>query len=137
DGQELCIETVGHQTCKRRLAHPRRPPEDHGMRPARLKRNPQWLAGPQQVSLAHDLGQRPGPHALGKRSTGKGIGGVGKQIFRACHEGRYILTTSTPAGGVKENSSALTDGFDTILFRSIRVVCPKESSSSSRAGMPP
>src|SRR3546814_14738672 len=43
-GQELCIEAIGHQARQGRLAHARRPPEDHGMRPSGLKGNPQRLA---------------------------------------------------------------------------------------------
>src|SRR5690606_41888373 len=64
NSNELCIEAIGHQACKRGLAHTRRPPENHGVRPSRLKGNAQRLARAKQVSLAYDFIQRSGTHAL-------------------------------------------------------------------------
>src|SRR5690606_20442398 len=47
---------------------------------------------------------------------------------------RHILTTSTPAGGVKPNSAAGTAGLAWILESSTRVVWPTASSSSAPGG---
>src|SRR3546814_14297744 len=65
-GQELGIETISHQSGKRGLAHTRRPPEHHRMRPPGIKRYFQGIAGHQQMSPPHHLSPYSGPHAPGQ-----------------------------------------------------------------------
>ena len=72
-GDELGVEGVGHQPRQRGLAHPRRPPEDHRMRLARLEGQTQRLAGTEQVGLPDHLIQRPGPQQFRQRRMGRGL----------------------------------------------------------------
>src|SRR3546814_14884967 len=68
-GQELCIEAIGRQARQGRLAHARRPPADHEMRPSELKGNPQRLARAQPMGLPDHLAQRSCAHTFGTRPT--------------------------------------------------------------------
>ncbi len=66
DAQELCVEGIGHEPRNGGLAGAWRPPEDAGMRLARLEGNAQRHARAEQVLLADHLAQRLGTQALGK-----------------------------------------------------------------------
>ncbi|OIQ69737.1 hypothetical protein GALL_486610 [mine drainage metagenome] len=71
-GQKIGIESVGHQSCQRGLAHSRRSPEQHGMQPPGFERHPQRLAGSEQMLLADDLVEGVRPQALGQRHVQRG-----------------------------------------------------------------
>ena len=58
------------QPRQRRLPRARRPVEDHRVRPALLDRGAQRRAAAEEVLLAHELAQRPRPHAGGERLRG-------------------------------------------------------------------
>jgi hypothetical protein len=66
DGDELRVERIGHQPRDGGLARARRPPQDAAVRPAGFERDAQRHARPQQVLLAHHLGQRARAQALGQ-----------------------------------------------------------------------
>lgn len=66
-GNELAIEGLRRQARQRGLAHTRRPPKNHRVRPARLKRQTQWPAFSQQVRLPDHIGQLMGTKRLGQR----------------------------------------------------------------------
>ncbi len=68
---ELGIEGLGHEARQGGLAHPGRPPQDHGVGLAGLKGEMQGLAGTEQVALADDLLGAPGPQPLGQRRAGR------------------------------------------------------------------
>ena len=72
DADELRIEGIGHQPRDGGLAGAGRPPQDAGMRLARLEGDAQRHARPQQVLLADDLAQGLGPQAFGERLMGGG-----------------------------------------------------------------
>ena len=55
DGDELGVAGTSEQARERGLAHTRRPPQDHGVQLARLDREAQRLARPQQVLLPNHI----------------------------------------------------------------------------------
>jgi hypothetical protein len=69
DGQELRIESVGHQPRNRRLAHTRRSPEQATVRLPRLKGHAQCHAFTQDVLLANHLGQGARSKPFGQRGV--------------------------------------------------------------------
>ena len=76
-GDELGVERVGHQARQRRLADPRRTPQDHRVQSPGFERHAQRLAGAEQVALADDLVERLRAQPFGERSGG----GVGEAEF--------------------------------------------------------
>jgi hypothetical protein len=66
-GDELGVETLGHEPRQRRLADPRRTPEDHRMESSGLERRAQRLARSEKVLLADHLVERLRSEALGER----------------------------------------------------------------------
>src|SRR5690606_37784334 len=136
NGDELRIETFDHEARERGLAHARRAPEDHGMRPAGFKGHSKGFARAQQMRLTHDFVQCTRPHALSQRYVLAVDPVVTKQVLVCGHGAYCIRTTSTSGGTSSENASAARAGFAVISSRVMRVVCPKASRSSSRRGWP-
>ena len=69
-GDEFGVEALGHQARQRGLADARRPPQDHRMRLARLERQAQRLARPEQMRLADHVVQRMRAHGFGQWRRG-------------------------------------------------------------------
>jgi hypothetical protein len=69
-GDKRGIESVRGKAGQRGLADARRPPQDHRMRFACLKREPQWLAFAQQMALADHFVQGLGAQRLSQRLAG-------------------------------------------------------------------
>ncbi len=64
---EFRLESLRHQARKGRLARARRPPQDHGVRLARLEGHAQRLARTEKMLLAYNIIQRPRPEFLRER----------------------------------------------------------------------
>ena len=71
DGDELCIERIGHEACNGGLAHPWRAPQDATVRLARLERQAQRHAWPQNMLLPNDFAQLARSQALGQGLVGQ------------------------------------------------------------------
>ena len=84
DGDELCIERVGHEARDRRLPGSGRPPQDAAVRLARLERDAQRHALAEQVLLPDHVAQRLGPQAFGERGMGSGLAGHGRSLGAPC-----------------------------------------------------
>src|SRR5574343_375497 len=70
-GDELALKLRRHHPRQRRLADPRRPPEDHRMRLPGLESQAQRFAQPEQVLLADHLVRRLRAQLLGQRRMGR------------------------------------------------------------------
>ncbi len=68
---ERRVGGLRHQPGQRRLAAPRRPVEDHRVRPALLERAAQRRARPEQPFLADELVERARAHARGQWCAGR------------------------------------------------------------------
>ena len=80
---ELRADPRREQARERRLAGPRRAPQDQRRQVAGRERALEQLAGREQVALAHDLLDRARPHALGERLAALLLlGRVGEQLHR-------------------------------------------------------
>src|SRR5258706_2540893 len=130
-GDDLRVERVGHETRERRLADPRRPPQDHGMRLARLERKTQGLARSEQMLLPYEFVERFGPQGFGQRRHGHRSG---KQIGHPlAGRGTSYLTspiTSAPLGGENRKSPGSNLGLRSSDANLSTVVWPKLSTSS-------
>ena len=131
DGNELGVEALRHEPRQRRLAHPRRAPQNHRVQPAGLEGRTQRLARPEQLALADHLIQRLGAQPLGeRRSTRKrraapsfldpqGYAGaplwpLGRTTYvvgLGAVNGLHCSITSAPGGTLKTKWSALSTGF--------------------------
>src|SRR6185437_12640723 len=67
---ERRLRVLGEHPRERRLARPRRPVEDHRVRPALLDRRAQGRALGEQVALPDELLERVRSHANGQRAPG-------------------------------------------------------------------
>src|ERR1019366_9929120 len=94
---EFGVGAVRDETRQRRFAGPRRAPQNHRVWTTGLQSAAQRRAGAEQVFLSDELIKRPGTQPIGQRS----IAAVADRL----HGGSRPIT-STPAGGVKEKSSA-------------------------------
>ena len=92
DGDELRIKCVCHQPCYGGFAYARRTPQDAAVRLARLERQAQGHALPQQMLLANDLTQRAWAQQFGQRLV------LGRQSHGL--PTTYWRITSAPAGGL-------------------------------------
>ena len=72
DRHEVGVEGLGGEPRQRRLAHARRAPQDHRMRPARHEGRAQRLARAQQVGLADHLVDVARAQPLGQRRLRRG-----------------------------------------------------------------
>jgi hypothetical protein len=71
EGHELGARRGGDQARERRLAGPRRAPEDQGRHPVRFDHPAQEAVRPDDRPLADDLVEGPGPQPLGERRVGR------------------------------------------------------------------
>src|SRR6267142_1310533 len=130
-GDKLRVERAGHEARERRLADPRRPPQDHGMRLARLERKTQRLARSEQMLLPYEFVERFGPQGFGQRRHGHRSG---KQIGHPlAGRGTSYLTspiTSAPLGGENRKSPGSNLGLRSSDANLSTVVWPKLSTSS-------
>src|SRR5690606_1699910 len=118
------------EACQRGLAHTRRPPEDHRVRPSGLERHTKRLARTEQMGLPDDFIEVARAQSLGQRRVAPALLVRGKEVShepalplptdtlcpcaRPCRA-YSILTTSTPAGATKVNWLEGMLGFGTMV----------------------